>query len=164
MVIRWCKVAWYDARPPGMDILDWVFSRGVRVNGCLVLPGQQRTYPYVCDEAKRTVRLTRYVFQRVHHALDPGEQVLHHCDNPPCFDPEHLFAGTIADNMRDMMAKGRRQYRRGTAHAQAKLTAEQRTEIKRRYLAGGVRQTDLAHEFDVGQAFISRVVRADAVT
>lgn len=31
----------------------------------------------------------------------------HHCDNPPCCNPAHIFEGSCADNNRDAHAKGR---------------------------------------------------------
>lgn len=42
-------------------------------------------------------------------------QVLHHCDNPPCCLPEHLYHGSPADNMRDRDERGRN---RGKTHAE----------------------------------------------
>lgn len=37
----------------------------------------------------------------------PGMFVCHRCDNRPCWKPDHLFLGTVADNNRDMFVKGR---------------------------------------------------------
>lgn len=42
------------------------------------------------------------------HPLHSDLLIAHHCDNPRCCNPSHLFEATHAENMRDMIRKGRR--------------------------------------------------------
>lgn len=48
-----------------------------------------------------------------------GRGVLHHCDNPCCVRPDHLFLGSQSDNVRDMWRKGRARVPRALEHPRA---------------------------------------------
>ena len=117
----------------------------------------------------------RFAWQQVIGPIPNGLLVCHRCDNPPCCNPVHLFLGTDADNVRDMIAKGRiatgskhrsrthpETIRRGEDHHSARLTVADVRAIRLRYRQGGIRQRDLGQAYGVTQTMIGRIVRGTA--
>lgn len=95
---------------------------------CWVWPGGVNNRGYGVTKRNGVNYAHRAAWVQVHGPIPTGMDVCHHCDNPPCFRPRHLFLGTAIDNMRDMAAKGR--WRNGGA---APLDIEALTAA---YLAG----------------------------
>lgn len=84
--------------------------------GCRNKDGYGITY-----ETYKNVSASR-VSYKIHNGPIPnGMCVLHHCDNPGCVNPEHLFIGTQQDNVKDMDQKGRRVICIGTKRGNSKL-------------------------------------------
>lgn len=86
--------------------------------------------------------------------IPAGMFVCHRCDNPPCINPEHLFLGTHADNLRDASRKGR--MHPGERHGMHRLTERDVLET-RRLLAEGVRGTVIAAKFGISKNTVYHV-------
>jgi len=80
--------------------------------------------------------------------------VLHKCDNPPCFNPAHLFVGTRTDNAKDRTLKNHNRF--GDANGMAKLNWDKIDDI-RKQLRRGKTQRWLAKQYSVTQSLISRI-------
>jgi hypothetical protein len=87
-----------------------------------------------------------------------GIHVLHHCDNPSCVNPDHLFTGTNADNIRDRNAKGRMVWRKGEDDPKAKLSNRDVEEIREFHRDRIFRVRQLARMYKVSHSIISRIV------
>lgn len=142
-------------------------------DGCWVWTGSRHDKGY---GQLRTKHEGKSVLERAHRlawefeygAIPQGVIVMHHCDNPPCVRPSHLFVGTHADNMADKIAKGRawrhphrdlrHHVQRGEASGRAaKLTSEQVREIRAR--ADTATFKALGREYGVTGSQIGMIVR-----
>jgi len=95
-------------------------------------------------------------------AIPRGMSVCHHCDNPACVRPDHLFLGTPKDNTHDAMRKGRltKPPLRVPGHRyEAKTTFADRASIHRLH-AEGVALREIARRFGVTHGAVRYHLRA----
>ena len=85
-----------------------------------------------------------------------GTCVCHRCDVRHCMNPAHLFLGSNAENMADMVAKNR--VRHGVGSPFAKLTDELVREIRDRHAKGDGSHRSLAAEYGVSKSVVTRLI------
>ena len=128
----------------------------------------------------RSTHSHRVAWELTYGPIPEGMWCLHHCDNPSCVRPDHLFLGTAADNTADMMSKGRhggevfpaykiagdRHWTRrhpenilkGEDIGTSRLTEQQVLEIRAKYAAGEFSKASLAREYGVVHHTIRSII------
>lgn len=107
----------------------------------------------------------RQAYEEAYGPIPPGAFVCHHCDTPACYEPTHLFVGSHADNMADMVRKGRGRNHGGligTRNPAAKLTEELVAAIRIAYRGGEGSQEAIGQRFGVGQSQVSSIIRGES--
>lgn len=120
----------------------WIASRHPRGYGAIRVAG-------------KTVKAHRLSWELHRGVIPGGLHVLHRCDRTACVNPDHLFLGTHADNMADMVRKGRA---RGARGRWQKLDDDLHCEIRARYASEAITQRALAAEYGVAQSMVSYIV------
>ena len=143
----WAKV---DVRGPD-ECWEWQGARNKFGYGKLTVAGKQRA-------------ASRLVYELECGEIPAGQFVCHRCDNPPCVNPDHLFLGTHAENMRDRNLKGRARggSLRGERHPQAVLTAEQVRIIRDLATRKVKPQAAIGRQFGISQSHVSEIKNGNA--
>jgi hypothetical protein len=143
--------------PKVMKPLDW--------SGCWEWQGTRSGRGYGRFKLKSYVSTSPH---RLSYALFTGRSpgglfVCHHCDNPPCCNPAHLFLGTVQDNSDDMVRKGRAAKRdqSGERNGAAKLAASDVEAIRAKILSG-LTNVAIAAQYGVTHQIISKIRRGRA--
>ena len=107
---------------------------------------------------RKTTNAHRVAWEIKNGPIENGLIVCHHCDNPACVNPSHLFLGTDKSNAVDRERKGRGWVPRlrGSKNGAAKLT-ETDIPVIRFWIDRGYTQVGIAKAFNVSPQLISQI-------
>lgn len=139
-------------------------------SGCIIWMGHSDAdgYGIACmkkSDGKKNRRVHRLVYEQLHGPITSGLVICHRCDVPSCVNPDHLFAGTRADNTSDMWAKKRwkpgAQDNNGERNPNSKLSSLDVAQIIQ-MRASGIKTKHLSELFGVNRSQIQRICAGKA--
>lgn len=142
---------WGKVRIPRVDATvnqcwEWVGSKKLKGYGIF-----RRT-------AGKTCAAHRYSWELHFGEISDPLLVCHHCDNPSCVRPSHLFLGTDQDNVDDRVRKGRSARLSGEQHPRSKVSTEQAAAFRIAYFDRGISQKALAAQYGLSAATVYRAI------
>lgn len=121
---------------------EWIGSKDTRGYGSFKYEG-------------KVIKAHRYSYIKYKGNIPESMCVCHKCDNPKCVNPEHLFLGTNADNVRDKVNKNRVYRAWGELSKRTKLSNEQAMEI----YVSPLKHKELALKYNVKKCVIDDIKR-----
>ena len=127
-------------------------------NGCMVFTGHKDDCGYGrISKNDKLVRVHREVWKKHNPDKEITGVIMHSCDNPACINPDHLSHGTQAENVADMVAKGRRVTVKGSKQRDAKLTEADIPKIRELIANPRVYMYKIAEMYGVSETVIRNI-------
>jgi len=157
------KQAEHRKRDAGVDVLFLLQEKADRFwdnvaktdpEKCWVWKGsyaaarENKKYGLFYVAPRKKVIASRAAYMLANGPIPDGLYVCHKCDNPPCVNPNHLFAGTPKENCVDKVIKGRVTPRRGE-----KINAE----IAREIFDDKSPYAQIAKRYNISRALVHKI-------
>ena len=146
--------------PTDSKLLQRFHAKHTTGQGCWEWMGYKDNHGYGCMWFQGHTERAARVAAMFYLGLDLNSKLFacHHCDNPGCVNPQHLFIGTAKDNSDDAKRKGRLVVQKGESCHYHKLTEEE-VLIARTLHRQGWKIADLARVANVTPCCVSLAVR-----
>lgn len=143
---------------PSPEVRLWSRINKNSPNGCWNWLGPKSYQGYGWCKVGKERMAHRGAWILTYGEIPKGKWVLHHCDNPSCVNPEHLFLGNALDNMLDKARKNRCNSVRGESHPASVLKTRDVFKIRKLFHSGQMTRRKISERFRVSYAHISSII------
>lgn len=147
-----------DKITDGVKVRFW--SKVKKTDGCWLWVGGARN-PAGYGQFKfngKQIAAHRFSYAVTHNDDPQGFVICHHCDNPQCVNPDHIYKGTATDNAADRENRGRSNRPVGENRSDTKLTNAQVLRMRELYSNGEQSIYGLSSKFGVVAQNVHEIV------